>query len=446
MELRDLLDKEITHKKLGKGTANGFELDGVDCLFGVSTRRFAYSSFGVLTNFSSHAENSYIKRLAVLRDKNYSGFEKIINDFKRSVGKSNTTVPTPGVIPDKIRNEIYGKRVLFCNISYMKEYKGITDNDVPINGGKFVDENANAWEKYNFMPLFEGMTKGFVEPGFTKGGYDNGGRQRQIHIEKIDPNYKNENTIPDVTVIMCSKSPIVGKTVVVGWYDNATVYRKVEVGNYYGRDYWCTFMTKNEDAHLIPENLRDFVIPRAASEGVGFGQSNIWYAKKPEEQDIVSRVLTYLKNVKELIKRGEANGKGNALFINDVPANTKHIIELRTKKEALNYLKEKGISLKNSNKLNYAKFQNDKKIFWLNPQIDRLTIEWQIVLNDQINHKLIFIEVPANTFTIKKKDNTNGFYIRADKPQLDINIKNNTFIEMRSKIDFTPYIVSEFDY
>lgn len=45
-------------------------------------------------------------------------------------------------------------RILFCNIAWMKEYRGNEDgNDIPVNGGSFVDETGDAHEKYNFTPV-----------------------------------------------------------------------------------------------------------------------------------------------------------------------------------------------------------------------------------------------------------------------------------------------------
>ena len=44
-------------------------------------------------------------------------------------------------------------RILFCNIAWMKEYRGNEDgNDTPLNGGSYVDETGDAHEKYNFFP------------------------------------------------------------------------------------------------------------------------------------------------------------------------------------------------------------------------------------------------------------------------------------------------------
>lgn len=30
------------------------------------------------------------------------------------------------------------KKIVFCNIAWMKKYVGVTDDDKPMNGGKFV--------------------------------------------------------------------------------------------------------------------------------------------------------------------------------------------------------------------------------------------------------------------------------------------------------------------
>lgn len=31
-------------------------------------------------------------------------------------------------------------KILFCNIAWMKKYRGVTDHDIPVNGGSYVDE------------------------------------------------------------------------------------------------------------------------------------------------------------------------------------------------------------------------------------------------------------------------------------------------------------------
>lgn len=45
-------------------------------------------------------------------------------------------------------------RILFCNIAYMKYYKGIFRGiDEPRYGGEYVLRENDAAEKYNFTPF-----------------------------------------------------------------------------------------------------------------------------------------------------------------------------------------------------------------------------------------------------------------------------------------------------
>ena len=54
-------------------------------------------------------------------------------------------------------------RILFCNIAWMKEYRGNEDGkDIPLNGGSFVDETGDAHEKYNFTPVNMEAGKGYI--------------------------------------------------------------------------------------------------------------------------------------------------------------------------------------------------------------------------------------------------------------------------------------------
>ena len=65
-------------------------------------------------------------------------------------------------------------RILFCKVSGMKYYKGACEQDVPYNGGKFVEENGFGHEEFNFLPIEldgteQAMCLGFVEPKSNKG-------------------------------------------------------------------------------------------------------------------------------------------------------------------------------------------------------------------------------------------------------------------------------------
>lgn len=60
-------------------------------------------------------------------------------------------------------------RILFCNIAWMKEYRGNEDGkDTPLNGGSYVDETGDAHEKYNFTPVNMEGREGLYCLGFLR--------------------------------------------------------------------------------------------------------------------------------------------------------------------------------------------------------------------------------------------------------------------------------------
>jgi hypothetical protein len=153
--------------------------------------------------------------------------------------------------------------MIFLNIAWMKNYDGETDDDKPIDGGIWDEKN----EVCNFANA-NNRCYGFVYPK----------NLGPINIDRIGAN-PNSDKIDGVTVIWTAKHATYG-TVVVGWYVNATLYRRPQqvtdsllhvknnVEVYYAE---CSF----DDATLLPERQRTFQVPRG--EG-GMGQYLIWYA------------------------------------------------------------------------------------------------------------------------------------------------------------------------
>ena len=77
-------------------------------------------------------------------------------------------------------------RILFCNIAWMKEYRGNEDGkDIPLNGGSFVDETGDAHEKYNFTPVNMEGREGLYCLGFFETKSHNGKDVNQMRIEKL---------------------------------------------------------------------------------------------------------------------------------------------------------------------------------------------------------------------------------------------------------------------
>ena len=119
-------------------------------------------------------------------------------------------------------------RILFCNIAWMKEYRGNEDGkDTPLNGGSYVDETGDAHEKYNFTPVNMEGKEGLYCLGFFETKSHNGKDVNQMRIENIAgcELLKKEESVDDVLVVYCAKHPAHKFTTVVGWYKHATVFR-----------------------------------------------------------------------------------------------------------------------------------------------------------------------------------------------------------------------------
>ncbi|MBO7597671.1 MAG: HNH endonuclease [Bacteroidales bacterium] len=158
-------------------------------------------------------------------------------------------------------------KILFCRIGWCKYYNG-DPTDPPVGGGSYNDSDIGH-EIYNFKP-FEGEYYGFVR---AKNDTINVSR---LEADAID---KTEN----VLVVWVSEQ------VLVGWYNNATIYRdcqKVPSDAKRMKGYTSYNITA-DDAVLLPEKEREFPIE-------GIGQSNVWYAENNDA--IKSKVIDYITN------------------------------------------------------------------------------------------------------------------------------------------------------
>lgn len=82
-------------------------------------------------------------------------------------------------------------KILFCNIAWMKYYKGTQPQDIPLHGGSYVDLNQDANESSNFLPYTIWKLEGY-EPdtdycfGIFKRKRTSGSKVNQVHIENIN--------------------------------------------------------------------------------------------------------------------------------------------------------------------------------------------------------------------------------------------------------------------
>lgn len=177
-------------------------------------------------------------------------------------------------------------KILFCNITYMNHYTGNIEEDIPKGGGAWVQTHMDAHEKWNFLNV-DGNCYGFV---MNEG--------EQFHIERLDGVSRQELLTQNVTVVWCAHKPG-GNTVIVGWYEHATVYRYYQssIPNPVGLDRDYFVQAKADDCYLLPEELRTYPIGRATTDGKGkgFGKNNFWYADSAyAKQHIVPDVVAYL--------------------------------------------------------------------------------------------------------------------------------------------------------
>jgi len=178
----------------------------------------------------------------------------------------------------------------------MDRYQGLMDGDQIIGGGSYVKEEGRGHEICNFAPNTN-VLYGYVQPPGA-----------QIDIERIGASADDES-INGVTVIWTAARPT-GGTVVVGWYKNATVFRKYQkfpkpprIQKQNGIDgYWIKAPAYQASLLLVDE--RTLEIPRQVKGGMG--QANVWYADKPESASIVKRVLDLVsgKRAKRLPVKG----------------------------------------------------------------------------------------------------------------------------------------------
>ena len=188
-------------------------------------------------------------------------------------------------------------QILFCNIGWMERYKGITDTDKIIGGGRYVKDNSEGGEIYNFLNR-NGYCYGYVQPVNSSRNITGG----TINIEKLGAP-KGANSISNVDVIMTATSPTEGGTYVIGWYKNATIYRDkqyfdISQGSFgldtQGNQYGYRFYAPYTEATLLPRDQRTLKIPRATGKSPvkgGMGQSNVWYAQDLKDEDFFKKTI-----------------------------------------------------------------------------------------------------------------------------------------------------------
>ena len=176
------------------------------------------------------------------------------------------------------------KPIIFLNIAYMTYYDGISENDKPINGGKWVNENSSAHESHNVSVItFDDNEKKYCL-GYVQTKSDKINLKRIHGCKAVNDDYQAEGII----VVWCA-TPKDGQRRVIGWYKNATV---IEQAQYYDltladnqqMEQWYNCFSLKEDCVLLPEDERSlskWYVPSSPTNNYhfGFGQANVWYGQ-----------------------------------------------------------------------------------------------------------------------------------------------------------------------
>lgn len=168
----------------------------------------------------------------------------------------------------------------------MRKYQGLdSSNDQIVGGGAYVQEHGFGHEIFNFKP-HEGYMYGFVQA------------KSIINIKRLG-GLESDSSINDILVVWVARDPK-GGTYIVGWYDQATVYRDYQTSPqnskrvYKNEQIGYRVKAKQENCQLLTIDKRTFLIPRQ-QEG-GMGQSNVWYADKPNHVKFKDKVLDFIAN------------------------------------------------------------------------------------------------------------------------------------------------------
>jgi HNH endonuclease len=201
---------------------------------------------------------------------------------------------------------------IFFNIAWMNEYKGITDNDSPVDGGSWAVKH----EVCNFLPV-GGRCYGFVQP-------PNG---ENLKIERIGAS-ESDAYIDGVTIVWTARARSGKKTIVVGFYRNARLYRdrqklptsaQLQQPGFKLDDYFAECDV--EDAFLVSHGRRDHFIPRGSD---AMGQSLVWYgdtetgrSESARAAKLLAQIISNKEQIEEAAELLDAGGATAGSFDED---------------------------------------------------------------------------------------------------------------------------------
>ncbi|WP_165177652.1 DUF3883 domain-containing protein [Desulfovibrio sp. ZJ369] len=167
--------------------------------------------------------------------------------------------------------------MIFFNIGWMVNYRGQTEADRLRGDFKYIQKNGTGHEQYNFLPT-GGWLFGYAPAKWN----EDTDESTRINIDRIGANPADDH-LEGTDVIFFSRNPDDGNAYIIGWYRNATLYRKARElpkRKIDGARFFYFAKTHADDGFCVPQSKRAFIIPSAHQTKGGYGQSPVWYGDK----------------------------------------------------------------------------------------------------------------------------------------------------------------------
>lgn len=202
----------------------------------------------------------------------------------------------------KIRKGKIVMKLFYCRVGWMNAYRG-NDTERPQNGGSYNKDNIGH-EVHNYLGV-NGEYYGFVEAGI----------HNSIHIERLGAD-KKDDSVDNILVVWVASHPSEKGQYIVGWYNNATVYKILQnvpdyiMENRRLKTHDCYNIYTNDEVVLLDVANRKYQIK-------GMGHSNIWYGN-PETD---AKVIQYIND-----RTNDINVRIDAIDADSIEGKEKEII------------------------------------------------------------------------------------------------------------------------
>lgn len=176
-------------------------------------------------------------------------------------------------------------RIIYFNVGWMKRYEGPDPDDLTIGAHGYLEDHEHGAECHNFVAK-EAMVRGYRPPG----------NQEQTNLTRLGAK-RSQESLKGVLVVWMAREPGTGRTLVVGWYRDATVYRTARDGDidFNGERIHFTAEAQAQDAVLLPAAARTFEIRSSrVAPGEGFGQKPTWFGSPTVDKRVWAYVQTWL--------------------------------------------------------------------------------------------------------------------------------------------------------